>query len=151
MLAITAYLVVAWINAAMISRIGDKIFPLAVGTVTLISCVLLLVRMMRTPETDEVFIDLEAGGEDSRAPHSLWSTLGWFLGLLVLSSIFGFIIALTVFLIAFLRVRARVSWARTLFLMVLGITFICLLAATLGREFPPGLLQDFVNLPWPLR
>jgi hypothetical protein len=31
-----------------------------------------------------------------------------------------------------------------------GIAFICFLASTLGRDFPPGLLQEFVRLPWPL-
>ncbi|MGF1621248.1 MAG: tripartite tricarboxylate transporter permease [Rhodomicrobiaceae bacterium] len=151
LLVVTAYLLVAWIDASTISRIGDKIFPLTVGTVTLIACVFLIVRMMRAPESDEVFVDLEAGGEDSRAPEGLWATLGWFVGLLVLSSIFGFIIALTIFLVAFFRIRARLGWVRSLVLMAAGITFMCLLASMLGRDFPPGLLQDLVKLPWPLR
>jgi hypothetical protein len=151
LLAVTAYLALAWIDASTISRIGDKIFPLTVGTVTLLACVLLIVRMMRAPESDEVFVDLEAGGEDSRAPEGLWATLGWFVGLLVLSSIFGFIIALTIFLVAFFRVRARLGWAMSLVLMAAGIAFMCLLASTLGRDFPPGLLQDFVKLPWPFK
>jgi hypothetical protein len=151
LLAVTAYLALAWIDASTISRIGDKIFPLTVGTVTLLACVLLIVRMMRAPESDEVFVDLEAGGEDSTAPEGLWATLGWFVGLLVLSSIFGFIIALTIFLVAFFRVRARLGWAMSLVLMAAGIAFMCLLASTLGRDFPPGLLQDFVKLPWPFK
>lgn len=150
LLAVTAYLTVAWIDALTISRVGDKIFPLTVGTVTLLGCILLIVRMMRAPETDEVFVDLEAGGEDSRAPHGLWTTLGWFVALLVLSSIFGFIIALTIFLVAFFRIRARLGWAMSVLLMAAGITFISLLGSTLGRDFPPGLLQDLVKLPWPL-
>jgi putative tricarboxylic transport membrane protein len=31
----------------------------------------------------------------------------------------------------------------------IGIAFIMFLAATLGRDFPPGLLQRFFDLPWP--
>jgi hypothetical protein len=150
LLGVTLYLAVAWVDAAMINRIGDKIFPLTVGTVTLIGCVLLLFRMRRAPETDEVFIDFEAGGEDASAPHGLWGTLAWFVGLLMLTYIFGFIIALTIFLTAFFRIRARVSWVMTLALTALGIALICILAGALGRVFPPGLLQDFVKLPWPL-
>ena len=67
-----------------------------------------------------------------------------------LSALFGFVIALTIFLVAFFRLRAQVSWARTLILSASGIALICVLAGTLGRDFPPGLLQEFVDLPWPL-
>jgi hypothetical protein len=126
------------------------VFPLVIGTVTLIGCVALLVRMARRPETDEVFIDLEAGGDDSRAPHGLWRTLAWFLALLILSGLFGFIIALALFLTAFFRVRAGQGWAATAVYTVAGLAFMMFLAAILGRDFPPGLLQDYVNLPWPL-
>ena len=34
--------------------------------------------------------------------------------------------------------------------MVSGIAFMCLMAWILNRDFPPGLLQEFVELPWPL-
>jgi hypothetical protein len=46
--------------------------------------------------------------------------------------------------------RAGQSWLRTVALTMAGIAFICFLASTLGRDFPPGLLQEFVRLPWPL-
>ena len=84
------------------------------------------------------------------APHGLWPTLAWFAFLLVLSSLFGFIIALTVFFLTFLRVRAGISWMQTLILSAAAVGFICFLAGTLNRDFPPGLLQEFVDLPWPL-
>ena len=67
-----------------------------------------------------------------------------------LSSIFGFIIALTLFFLAFFRRRAGLSWGKSAIFTVCGVGFICFLAATLGREFPPGLLQAYVKLPWPL-
>jgi putative tricarboxylic transport membrane protein len=31
-----------------------------------------------------------------------------------------------------------------------GLAFILFLAWVLGRDFPPGLLQSYTNLPWPL-
>jgi putative tricarboxylic transport membrane protein len=151
MLVITAYLVVAWIDAYQISRISDKIFPLTIGAVTLLGCFALLWRMRRSPATDDVFIDLEAGGEDSRAPHGLWSTLAWFIALLILTGLFGFIIAASIFLLAFFRRRGRVSWLASVLYAAAGIGFIVFLAAILGRDFPPGLLQAHTNLPWPLR
>lgn len=151
LLCITTYLIVAWIDAAMISRFNDKVFPLTIGTVTLIGCVALLVRMARKPETDDVFIDLETGGFEATAPHGLWGTLSWFMGLLVLSGLFGFIIALVLFLLTFFRIRAGQTWLATVLYAVSGVLFMMFLANVLGRDFPPGLLQSYVKLPWPLR
>lgn len=148
--AITLYVAITTIDAAGVSRFGDKVFPLTIGIVTLLGCLALMARMILRPETDDVFIDMETGGDDGNAPHSLWGTLSWFFGLLALTALFGFIIALAIFLLAFFRVRAQVGWTRTLVLTVAAIVLICVLAGSLGRDFPPGLLQEFVDLPWPL-
>jgi TctA family transporter len=147
---ILAYLAVAWVDALMIGRVGDKIFPVTVGLVTLVCGIALLIRMMRAPEGHALFADMERGGEDFTAPHGLWATLAWFAFLLVLSSLLGFVIAATIFFVTFLRIRAQVSWLRTVVLSAISIGFICFLAGTLGRDFPPGLLQELVRLPWPL-
>ncbi|MDH5557497.1 MAG: tripartite tricarboxylate transporter permease, partial [Alphaproteobacteria bacterium] len=91
LLVVTGYLMVAWVNAMMIHRVGDKIFPVTVSSVTLVCCLLLLIRMMRAPETDAIFTDRAADGEHVEGTHGLWGTLSWFAGLLVLSSLLGFI------------------------------------------------------------
>lgn len=150
MLAITAYVAVAVWNSAVITYTGDKVFPLTVGIATLIACAVLLIQMRVAPEGHALFADNERGGEDAEAPHGLWGTLGWFAALLGLTALFGFIIALTLFLVAFLRIRARVGWTQTLIMTAAGVTLMCVLAGSLGRDFPPGLLQEYVNLPWPL-
>ena len=149
LMLVTAYLMIAWVNAVMINLVSDKIFPVTISSITLICCFLLLIRMMRAAEGDAVFADREAG-DDGEAAHGLWATLSWFLGLLVLSSLLGFIIALAIFFVAFFRVRAGLGWARTLIMSGAGIAFICAMAGTLNRDFPPGLLQELVRLPWPL-
>ena len=51
----------------------------------------------------------------------------------------------------FFRVRAGLSWMGSVFYASLGVGFIIFLSWVLGREFPPGLLQEVTNLPWPLR
>ncbi|MDG3041797.1 tripartite tricarboxylate transporter permease [Roseicyclus marinus] len=151
LLAVTAYVVISIGDAATITRFGDKVFPLTVGLVTLAACLALVVRMMRRPETDDVFIDLESGGADAEAPQGLWRTLAWFLGLLVLTGLFGLVIALSLFFVGFFRLRAGLTWVKAALLAAVGVGFIVFLASTLGRDFPPGLLQEFTNLPWPLR
>lgn len=146
---VTAYIFVATLDAWGVGRLQDRIFPLTIGLVTLAGCLSLLWRMKARTAEDDVFIDLEQG-EDGQAPHGLWSTMTWFLGLLALTFVFGFIIALSAFLVAFFRVRGRLTWGWCLIYAAGGIAFICGLAAVLGRDFPPGLLQDYFDLPWPL-
>ena len=106
--------------------------------------------MSRRPATDPIFTDGEVHGEDAVAPHGLWSMLGWFVSLLILTALFGFVIALAVFFLAFLRVHAREGWNRTAILTVGGIGGLILLGYLLNRDFPPGVLQTVVDLPWPL-
>ncbi len=151
LLVVTAYIAVSLWDASTITRFGDKIFPMVVGTVTLIGCLLLLLRMRLKPETDDVFIDLEAGGPDAEAPHGLWRTLAWFIGLLCLTGLFGLVIALAIFFVAFFRLRGGLGWAASATYAAAGVAFMLFLAWVLGREFPPGLLQAYTNLPWPLR
>ena len=147
--AVTAYAAIATADAAGVSRFGDKVFPLTVGIVTLLGCLALFARMMLKPETDDVFIDLEAGGDDGEAPHSLWGTLAWFFGLLALTGLFGFVIALGLFFVGFFRVRAGLTWAKAVLFAAIGIGFILFFADLLNRDFPPGLLQSYFDLPWP--
>lgn len=149
---ITAYFVVTYWNASLISDrlMGDKIIPMVISIVAIICCLVLIVRMIRQPETDMIFADREADGEDAEATYGLWPTLAWFAGLLALSGLFGFIIALGIFLLSFFKIRAGETWRKSVMLTVIGVAFMCFMAWTLNRDFPPGLLQDFVDLPWPL-
>lgn len=150
LLAILAYMCVAWVNAARIDLTSDKIFPLAVSTIGIVALLALLIRMMSADERSDLFADREAGGDDAKAPHGLWGTLAWFGALLALSALLGFIIALTLFMLAFFRFRAGLGWMRVVLLTSAGIGFMCFIAFALNRDFPPGLLQEFANLPWPL-
>lgn len=150
LLAMLAYTVASWINASSISLMSDKIFPMTVSTVGILALVALLIRMIRAPESDTIFADREVAGEDADAPKGLWGTLAWLCGLLGLTAIFGFIIALAIFMLTFFRIRAQLSWRRTLTLSSAGVAAMCFIASTLHRDFPPGLLQEFFRLPWPL-
>jgi putative tricarboxylic transport membrane protein len=153
LLVIAGYLTVSLINANAIPdyNMTDKIVPLVVGGVSVLCCLILLVQMMRRPEGDMIFADKEVAGDDADASYGLWSTLAWFAGLIAATYFVGFILALVGFLISFLRVRAGSGWAQTLLLTACGIGFMCFMAYMLNRDFPPGLLQDAVDLPWPLR
>jgi TctA family transporter len=151
LLIVLAYLGVAYTNAALIPDFAaaDRVFPKFVASVALVACVILLVQMMRRPETDPVFADREAS-EAGQNAFGLWSTLAWFGGLLVLTSLLGFILAMALFLFAFIHFRAGKGLGYAALYTVAGIAFMCFMAGVLNRDFPPGLLQMYVDLPWPL-
>ena len=151
LLLVLGYLLVAYVNASLIPDYAsaDRVFPKFVGGVSIFFALILLVRMMLRPESDAVFADREAGNSENNA-HGLWATLAWFGGLLVLTSLLGFILALAIFLFTFIRVRAGRSWGIAAIYTAAGISFMCLMAGLLNRDFPPGLLQSFAELPWPL-
>ncbi len=152
LLVVLAYVVTALINANAIPdyNMTDKIVPLVIGGITLVALLILLGQMLMRAEGDTIFADKEMAGEDADAPYGLWGTLAWFAGLIAATYVLGFILALAGFLVTFLRVRAQAPWPKTLILTACGIALMCVMAGALNRDFPPGLLQDVTDLPWPL-
>lgn len=151
LLVIFGYLLIAFTNASLIPdyAAADRVFPRFVAGVTIIGALILLVQMIIRPETDPLFADREAQEAKTNA-HGLWPTLAWFAGLLILTALAGFIIALAVFLMLFLWIRAGRTRLFAALYTIAGIVFLCMLAGALNRDFPSGLLQQVVTLPWPL-
>jgi ABC-type sulfate transport system permease component len=118
--------------------------------VSLACAVALLIQMMLESEVHTLFADRETATESQENVYGLWPTLAWFAFLLALTAVVGFILALGLFLLSFLRIRAQLTWLTSLLYTGSGIVFMCLMAWLLNRDFPPGLLQKIVDLPWPL-
>lgn len=146
---VLTYLVIASANAAMIPAhaSADRVFPAFVGGVSVLACAIVMLEMVLRPQTHPVFADREA---DETSAFGLWSTLAWFGALLVLTALLGFVLALALFLFAFIRVRAGRGGGFAALYTGAGIGFICFMAGLLNRDFPAGLLQTVVKLPWPL-
>jgi hypothetical protein len=150
LLCVTAFIGYALFDAGSIPDYSrDRVFPMFVASVCLVGCAVMIARMILAPETDTIFADSERSAEAGQARYSLWSTLAWFAALLVATSLFGFIIALALFLFSFMRIRANMSAVFAAIYALAGIAFICTMAWALNRDFPPGLLQAYSNLPWP--
>lgn len=149
---VTAFLALAFYDAIILRSLIDKIFPAAVAGAALLASLLLLLQMTLRSGPNALFADEERGRRDDQlVDFGLWATLGWFLLLLVLTSLVGFVFALGIFFLVFLTGRARISWLRSFIMAVAGVGFIIGMAYVLNREFPSGLLQEYVELPWPLR
>ncbi len=152
LLAVFAFIGFALYDAAGIPDYAavDRVFPMFVATVSIVSALVLLIQMMLAPETDTIFADRETDEEAKENTFGLWSTLAWFAALLALTSLVGFVIALAIFLFSFLRVRAGITAMGAVIYSAAGIAFMCFMAWSLKRDFPAGLLQGAVDLPWPL-
>ena len=151
LLVVLAFLVVAFANAWTIPDYAwrDRVFPMFVAGIAVVGALVLVVQMMIRDEAHPLFADREVTDAEANA-HGLWATLAWFAGLLALTALFGFILALGIFLFAFIKVRAGRSVGYAAAYTAAGIAFMCGMAALLNRDFPPGLLQGYVDLPWPL-
>ena len=152
LLAILAFVGYALVDAATIPDYAfvDAVFPLTVAIISMGCGLALLAQMLLKPGDDVVFADQEMGRDMREIPHGQWKTLAWFAVLLLATSLAGFIIALAGFLLLFFHFWARVSVPRTLVLSAAGVVFMLFMASLLHRDFPPGLLQHYTTLPWPL-
>ncbi len=128
------------------------IYPITAGLLTLVFLVPLGIQMLRTKKSGAVFHDTERGEfGDNMVRRSNEHYLLWLGGMLAVSAITGFVIGIASFIYTFMRVKARVPhWA-----CALGAAIFVLLLGTLSHllslEYPQGLLQDYVTLPWPLQ
>ena len=81
LLAVMGYVAVAYGNASLVPDFAktDRVIPIFVSTIALIGCALLVVQMIRAPETNAVFADRELQDADVNT-YGLWPTLAWVCG-----------------------------------------------------------------------
>ena len=79
-----------------------------------------------------------------------WLTIFWFISPLFLSIFIGFYISIGLFVFIFLSKIARVSFRFSL-ISAIGV-WIALAAIShfMIMDFPPGILQGYIELPWPI-
>ena len=149
-LIVMGYAALALFDAWGIKRTTDMVIPAVFAIVAILSCIYLLIKMRFTPEGHPLFADSEAPINGAPPAVSLWPSLAWLVGLVALTALFGFFIALALFFVIFFRYRAQISWRFNVLLTSCGLAFMLGMVHMLNRDFPPGLLQSVVRLPWPL-
>ncbi len=104
----------------------------------------------KTPHT--VFYDSEREAFDDRVERrSNEHFLMWLVGMLGLAALTGFVIAVSIFIYSFLRFKARTSHLGCAFGTVCFIFLLGIMSHFLTLEYPQGLLQSYLTLPWPLQ
>jgi putative tricarboxylic transport membrane protein len=121
--------------------------------VTLITLTLLIaaVVLFSRKRPDYVFFDSERDWSgDNRPVHGDLHFQGWILALLAAIGLLGFILGVFIYIAAFLRVKAGVRWSRAIASALAAIVVMSLFGHLFVLQYPTGLLQSVVEMPWPL-
>lgn len=125
------------------------VFPAMVAGAMLVISIPIALKLAFAKDAGSLLHDGEEGADASQG--GFWTYLFWFAGLILGSAIVGFLIASTIFFLAFLRIAAKCSWTKTLVLTAIANGGLVAVANILVLDFPSGLLQSMIDLPWPFR
>jgi TctA family transporter len=126
-------------------------FPQSVSQITLALLGALAVGFLRSKKAPSyIFYDSERAmqGED-KPTHSDWHYQAWMLGLLGSIALVGFVLGIFAFITTFLRVKAQVKWPKAALAASGTIVLFGFLSYMLGLDYPEGILQQLVAMPWP--
>ncbi|MBT3907659.1 MAG: tripartite tricarboxylate transporter permease [Rhodospirillaceae bacterium] len=128
------------------------VYPLFAGGISLLFIVPLGIEMYRTKGASLVFYDSEREEIDRAIEYrSNEYYLMWLMGMLGVSALFGFVLGIGSFIYIFIRLKAGLSHlgcaiSAGIFIMLLGT-----LSHFMTLQYPEGILQSYVTLPWPLQ
>lgn len=126
-----------------------KAFPLGVAVAALPVALFVAAVICRGSRASAVIFDTEA--ETTPGVTALGRYLLWIAALLAASGLAGFVIGLALFFAAFLHLEARAPIARNALLTASAVLFLTAMSHIFVLDFPRGLLQELVEMPWPLR
>ena len=86
---------------------------------------------------------------DDRPAHSVWHYQGWILGLLAATAAVGFVLGIFLYITVFLRVKAQVRWPKAVLAASGAVVVLSVLSRILVLDYPEGILQLVVAMPWP--
>ena len=152
-----------WVFLAILAFIGvytifvtdhlqylGKVFPISVGIFLSIFCLIIGAQMYFGNNGAKVFHDTEnLIGQDPKI-RSQWLTIFWFISPLFLSVFIGFYISIGLFVFIFLKKIAKKSLNFSLLSGLFVWIFLGIVSHFMVMDFPPGILQSYVELPWPL-
>lgn len=147
---VLAGFVFAFVESLRVSMLGG-VFLTSASVVGGIATAMALVPLLRGRTEASANFDLNLEPRTTDVRGGAWFMLFWLMGFVVLVALLGFFLGLVGFFLAFLRLVARTSWARTLVLTVAAGGVMLLFADAMNLVLPGGLLQAYFDLPWPLR
>jgi putative tricarboxylic transport membrane protein len=128
-----------------------KVTPLTVAFITLACALLGLFVLLRRDFAHPFFFDSEVGWREREEGYrfDLYHYLFWIGGLMVAMYLVGFVLAIALFFVAFLKTKSDARWSSIALMTAATIGVLSAMSYVFVLEFPAGLLQEAVPLPWP--
>jgi hypothetical protein len=136
------------VNNALEQSFLAQVFPLGVSVPSLVG-MLAVIAIIASGKQHAVVFDTEAGVNDGR--RSMEYYFFWLAGLMVVSAVVGFVIAIAIFFALFLHVNGRAPLGRNAILTASAVLFLAAMSYIFVLDFPGGYLQQAVEMPWPFR
>ena len=128
-----------------------KVTPLTVAYITLACSLLGLAVLLARDLSHPFFFDSELGWREREEGYrvDLYHYLVWIAGLMLAMYLVGFVLAIALFFVVFLKTKSDARWSSIALMTGATLGVLSALSYAFVLEFPSGLLQDFVPLPWP--
>ena len=141
-----------FIDSSSLSALGS-VFPVWTSGLMLLFTAFIFWKLLAGNPGHSTHFDQEVAAKatNTHDGRSVWPSLGWFALLFGMTALIGFILALSIFITSFLTTRTHIGWLKTLVYASLCIAFMTMLGHFLVLDFPAGVLQSWVDLPWPLK
>jgi len=144
--------VYAFTDTIKLSFLGG-VFPLWTSIIMMVFSLLLVWTLSvgkpgHSSHYDQEVAAQVSGGSDGT---TLWPSLRWFIFLFGMTAVIGFILSVTIFIMSFLLSRTQLGVLKSLIYTGCCIGFMVFLGHFLVLDFPAGVLQHYVAMPWPLK
>jgi hypothetical protein len=139
-LAAGIMLLAAWaIWSAWAWPLKAKLFPLAIGIpLFCLAAGEVLWTLLRPAPAEET---------EQQSPRRTLAAVAWMIGFFAAIVLAGFLIAVPLFVLAYLRIQGRESWTLSIiFTVALWAVFYGLFDRLLHLPFPPGWIQGWLGL-----
>jgi hypothetical protein len=128
------------------------VYPMLAGGLCLLFMIPMGIEMYRTKGSAIVFYDSERDAIDGSVERrSNEYYLMWLLGMLGISALAGFVVGIGAFIYVFVRLKAGLSHIGCAIYAGIFILLLGTLSYFMTLQYPEGILQSYVTLPWPLQ
>jgi len=127
-----------------------KIYPVTVSLIMFLMSLIIVIQLIYANEYSSVLFDTEQNLLNQKDTRPFWQPILWFVSPLFLSVIIGFYISIGLFVIIFLSKIANIDFKKSV-VGGLSVWFVlALISHFMVMDFPPGIIQSLIELPWPI-
>jgi hypothetical protein len=145
---VTAFVAFAVYETSRLAFLA-RVFPLSVALITLVLLLAVFALALRNRPSYVLHDAEREWAAEERPTHSILHYQSWILGLLAAVGLFGFVLGIFVYISIFLRVKAQVVWFKAALGAAGAVVVLSVLSELLVLDYPKGLLQSLIAMPWP--